>query len=203
MGMDFYSFQQVFNWVVSHSYFFIFLVMCVEGPITTAVAGFAAALGFLNPWAVLTISILGDLVPDAVYYLIGYVGRLTTIKKIEYRFGSNQPRMIQLEELLKRNFGKTIIALKFTPLVTVPGFILTGYLRLPFRKFMNLCGLITIPKAVIFLLVGYFFGQFYNINQYIHNISIGLPLLVLVSFVLYFGYVKVQKLITNKLKGDQ
>ena len=199
MGVDFANFQLVFDWVIANGYLFIFLAMCMEGPMTTTAAGLAAALGYLNPWIVLIISILGDLVPDTIYYLIGYVGRLTVIKKIGYRLGLTEARILRLEELLRKNFVKTMIILKFMPVVTVVGFMLVGYLRLSFRKFMNLCSAITIPKSIILLSLGYFFGKLYNVSQFLHNAKIFIPIAILVVLAVYIGYKKISTIIGRRI----
>lgn len=201
MNIDFSNFQLVFNWVIANGYLFIFLAMCVEGPVTTAAAGLASALGYLDPWLVLIISILGDLVPDSIYYLIGYIGRLSIIKKIGYRLGLTESRILKMEELLKKHFVKTMIVLKFTPLVTVIGFMLVGYLKISFKRFMSLCSAVTIPKSIIFLALGYFFGQLYDINKYLHDIKIFLPLAVLVAFFVYIGYKKISTTIGKKFES--
>lgn len=200
MTTDFTNFQQVFQWVISHGYPIIFLVMCAEGPITTAAAGFAAALGYFNPWAILTISILGDLVPDSVYYLVGYISRGKIIEKIAERFGLTKKRILRIEELLKKHFGKTMVALKLTPVVPTPGFMLVGYLRLSFVRFTGYSAAVTVPKSIIFLLAGYFFGQLYNINEYLHDLAILIPLAVGIVAALYFAYLQMSKLIGRKIE---
>ena len=155
------DFHQVLVWTIAHGYAFIFLAMCLEGPMITTAAGFAAALGFFNPWAILILSILGDLVPDGIYYLIGYIGRFAVIERIAHRLGLNQERIQRTENQLKKHFGKTMVALKLTPLMSVPGFMLVGYLKLSFGRFIYYCSAITFPKSIIFLIIG-------------HNADIGL-----------------------------
>ena len=200
MTIDFSNFQQVFSWIISHGYPLIFLVMCVEGPIITAAAGFAAALGYFNPWAIFVISILGDLIPDSIYYLIGYISRGKILDKIAAYFGLTKKRVSRIEELLRKHFGKTMLALKLTPIVPTPGFMLVGFLRLSFVKFTGYSAAVTIPKSAIFLMAGYFFGQMYNINQYLHNLVILIPIVVLIVVVLIVAYQKISKIITKKIE---
>mgnify|MGYP001591522550 CR=1 FL=1 len=52
--MEQFSFATVFDWVIKHGYLFIFIAMCVEGPVVTAAAAFAAALGYFS-WPVIFI----------------------------------------------------------------------------------------------------------------------------------------------------
>ena len=134
MSIDFTNFQAVFHWVIANGYWFIFLVMCVEGPMTTAAAGFASALGYFDPFIVLLLSILGDLVPDSIYYSLGYFGRGPMVEKAIHYFGLTKERVLRIENLLKEHFGKTMVVLKLTPIVPTLGFILVGYLKLSFLK---------------------------------------------------------------------
>lgn len=194
------DFHQVLTWVIAHGYAFIFLAMCLEGPMITAAAGFAAALGFFNPWAILIISILGDLVPDTIYYLIGYAGRFAIIEKIAHRLGLNKERIIRIENHLKNHFGKTMITLKLTPVVSTLGFMLVGYLKLPFVKFTKYSSSVTIPKSIIFLIIGYFFGRLYNINQYLHYAEVIFPLGIILIMLIYFGQKKISELIAKKVE---
>jgi len=194
------DFENIFNWVIAHGYFFIFLVMCAEGPFVTAAAGFAAALGYFNPWLILLLSIAGDLVPDSIYYYIGYFGRLKFIENIGHRFGVTQARIDHLEELLKRHFGKTMIVLKLTPLLSAIGFVLVGYLRRSYPKFIKYCTVVTLPKSIIFLTIGFFFGHLYNINEYLHNASILFPVAVILAVGGYIGYGKISLLIGKKIE---
>jgi membrane protein DedA with SNARE-associated domain len=196
--IDFANFSSVLTWVLGHGYVLVFLVMCAEGPITTAAAGFAAALGYFNPGVILILSILGDLVPDTIYYLMGRKGRLASIEKMMHRIGLTQERVARLETLLKKHFNKTLIVVKVTPVVGPLGYMLIGYLRLSFRQFILICSAVTIPKAIIFLVVGYYFGQLYNINQYVRDASLLIPLVVIISVSVYLAYNFVARIIAEK-----
>lgn len=194
------DFHQVLAWTIAHGYPFIFLAMCLEGPMITAAAGFAAALGFFNPWVILVLSILGDLFPDTIYYLIGYIGRLSVIEKIARRLGLDQERIRRTEDHLKEHFGKTMVALKLTPVVSTLGFMLVGYLRLSFINFTKYSSSVTVPKSIIFLVIGYFFGRFYNINQYLHYAEVIFPLGIILIMLIYFGQKKISGLIAKKVE---
>jgi len=202
MTLDFASFSSVFAWVTAHGYFLIFLAMCLEGPMTTAAAGFAAALGFFNPWIILLLSILGDLIPDAIYYYMGYFGNTAAVNKFSKLWsglGLTQQRVQKMEKLLHEHFGKTMIMLKLTPLLAAVGFMAVGSLRASFRKFIKISFLVTFPKSIIFLVIGYYFGHLYNVSEYVRYTGIFLPLLVALIFILYFGGKKISSMIVKKL----
>ncbi|MFA7208831.1 MAG: VTT domain-containing protein [Parcubacteria group bacterium] len=200
MLIDFTNFQQASDWAMGHSYFFIFLIMCAEGPITTAAAGFAAALGYFNPWAILAISVLGDLVPDSIYYLFGYLSRLTLIEKIGFRLGLTQSRIDSLEDKLKKHFGKSMVILKLTPVLPTFGFMLVGYLKLSFIAFTKFSAAVTVPKSILFLALGYFFGRLYDINQYLHYAEIFFPAVIAGGMVVFAIYKKMINAVAKKIE---
>jgi membrane protein DedA with SNARE-associated domain len=129
-------------------------------------------------WIVLVLSILGDLIPDTLYYAFGRLGRVRFFRRREQLVDFTSPRMKRLEEQLIKHFRKTMVVLKLTPVVTTIGLMLVGYLRLSFRRFLLWCAIVTVPKSIIFLLIGYFFGQAYNINTYLHDAALFLPLII-------------------------
>lgn len=197
------TFETAFSWVVAHGYFFIFLVMCAEGPVTTAAAGFASALGYFDPVIIYILSVFGDLVPDTIYYYVGYFGRATYVKRLGEKFGFGDVRIAKTEKLFQNHYGKAMIITKLAPLISAYGSILVGYLKLSYRRFITYCTEITMTKSAIFLLVGYFFGQSYRINEYLHNIAIFLPVAAVVLVLLYVGYNKLSALIAKKMESGR
>lgn len=200
--VDFGNFNTVAAWLSVHGYWIVFLIMCVEGPITTAAAGFLAASGIFNPGIILALSIMGDLVPDSLYYYIGYGSRSSFIKKIGHWLGFNDQRIEKTEAQLKAHFGKTMLALKLTPVVSTLGFVAVGYLRMSFRKFIGWCSAVTVPKSILFLLIGYFFGQLYNINQYLHYASVLFPVAVVLLAGAIFAYGKLSAMLLEKINNS-
>ena len=200
MNIDFSNFQGVFDWVIANGYIFIFLAMCIEGPVTTAAAGFASALGYFDPFIILIISILGDLVPDSIYYYIGYFGQGPVVEKAVRYFGLTKKRVLRIKELSKEHFGKTMVVLKLTPVVPTLGFILVGYLKLSFIKFTKYSALVTIPKSILFLVLGYFFGRLYNISKYLHYIEIFIPVIIIILVIIFVLYKKMSVTIAEKIE---
>ncbi len=195
---DLANFHQTFLWVIAHGYVLIFLVMCAEGPVTTAAAGFASALGYFNPWIILVLSISGDLVPDSLYYMVGYFGRFAFIEKLGLRLHLTETRVGRMEDRLEKNFGKTMVALKVTPVIPTFGFMLIGYLKLSFIRFTEYSALVTVPKSIMFLAIGYYFGRLYDINRYLHYAGIFFPVAVLVALLVYLGYKKIAAIVAKK-----
>lgn len=185
---NFASFTATFQWVLAHGYWFIFLAMLVEGPIITAAAAFAAALGYFNLFTIFLLSIAGDLVADVIYYAIGYWGRMAVVERFGHRVGLSKERLLHIEQLLHAHAWRTLLALKLTPILPTPGLMLVGATKMPLRKYTFISLMIILPKSLIFLLTGYFFGtQYDRLSKYVNNgayVIVGVILaIILVNYI--------------------
>lgn len=163
------GFQGIVQWVLQHGYALLFILMLIEGPVVTAAAAFAAALHYFNIWWILTLSIAANLIPDLVYYLIGYWGREQFINKYGHYLGLTKERIATTEKLAMKHSGKSLFAIKMVPFLATPGLILVGATKMNLKKYAFWCTAITIPTSVAYLLIGYYFGATYNtIDHYLH-----------------------------------
>lgn len=200
MTADFNSFQQAFSWIIAHGYPLMFLAMCIEGPTVTAAATFAVTFGYFNPFIVFTLSILGDVLPDAIYYAIGFRGRLTVVKRFGKYFGLTEERIERLEQTIKTHGGKTVAVLKYTPVLSTPGLMLVGAMRMKFGRFMWFVFIVTLQKTLTFMALGYFFGKAYNIGKYIKYGALLPFVIILLYFIFMFAYKKFSERIVNKIE---
>ena len=195
------SFNGILSGVIAGGYIVMFIGMLLEGPMTTAAASFAAALGYFNIWIVLVLAILGDLVADVVYYAIGYVSRTAVIEKYGHRFGLSTHRMEKMEHLLKTHPGKTLVVIKLAPLLPVPGLMMVGATHIKFRKFATTAALIILPKVILFMALGYYFGRAYeSISKYIENAQYVIVLGAVLAFAVYYGYKALTATIAQRLE---
>jgi membrane protein DedA with SNARE-associated domain len=199
--MDLTTFAGASQWIMTHGYSLMFLAMLIEGPTITAAAAFAAAVGFFNIYIVFILSIFGDVVADIIYYAIGYWGRFSVVNKFGHRFGLSTLRMGKIEDLLKQHTIKTMIAIKSTPVLAFPGLMLVGAAKMPIGRFILWCFLITLPKALFFVIIGYYFGYMYNtISRYVENGSLIILVFAVSIFVIYMIYKKVSASLAEKIE---
>jgi len=201
--VNFTNFTDVFNWVIANSYLVMFLAMLIEGPIVTMVAAFAASLGYFSLPFVFILSILGDLVADVGYYSLGYWGRMAFFSRIRRHFKLPLKMMRQLEDLSRKHSGKTLLILKLTPFLPTPGLIFIGSTKMPLRRFVSFSLLITIPKSVVFVALGYYFGYSYNsLNYYIKNEAVAMVMIVVFIVLGYFVYRRLVAKILRRMGND-
>jgi membrane protein DedA with SNARE-associated domain len=165
------DFSGLVQWVVSNGYAFLFVGMLIEGPVVTAAAAFAAALGLLDVWAVFLLSILGNLIPDVIFYALGYWGRERLIDKYGHYFGFTREKALKLEGMIERHAGKSLVAIKLIPFLATPGLIIAGASRMNLKKYVAWSIAITVPSSLLYLLVGYYSGAAYG--RLVHYLNIG------------------------------
>jgi membrane protein DedA with SNARE-associated domain len=168
------------------AYLIIFILGCIEGPTVAAIAGFAASLGYLNLWIVLALAIFGGIIPDCLLYLLGRFLRVLEVEKIAFYFGLNKNKVAWLERNIKKHSIKSVILIKFIPPLPIPGLILTGFMRLDFKKFFLTQAAINILGGVAFTLVGFYSGLFAgNILKSLRVTEFLLPVFVAIIVLIY------------------
>ena len=185
----FTSVTAIVNWVIAHGLILFFVLAFLEGPLVTAAAGAASALGYYSIYLIIIISILGDLSADAVCYLIGYFSGRRLIFRYGHWIGLTHERVEKIEKLLHRHAAKAIVIVKLSPVIPVPGLIFIGSSRVPLRKFIVTSLIITFPKSLLFALLGYYSGKTYEkITGTIANSQLMLLGIVVVVLIFYFLY---------------
>ena len=184
-----------------HGYWFVFFAMLIEGPVVTTAAAFASALGYYDIFAIFILSILGDIVGDILYFFIGRWGRINLVEKFGKRFGLKKKKVNKIEELLKNNTWATISAIKLAPGLATPGLIITGASNVSFKSYIKICLYITLPRSLIFVLLGYYAGQANaTAEKYLHHSRYTFILAVLIIIVVNWSYKKAAKIISQKIE---
>jgi len=197
------SFTSVIQWVLHNSYPIIFLGLVIEGPTIIAASSFAATLGYFNLQTIFILAILGDLVGDFIWYSLGYFTRRTVIKKYGRFFGASEARMEKIKYLLEKHPKKILFAIKLSPLMPVPGLMLAGSSKMSLKKFVPIIALIILPKTILFMCVGYFFGRFYaKISIYLNGGLYALGLTFLAIFLIQYIYKKSADLAAKKIENN-
>lgn len=197
------NFATILHWLTHHSYPVMLLGMIVEGPIITSAAAFATTLGYFNLAIIFGLAIMGDVIGDLLAYSIGYIGRITVVRKFGNRFGISEEKMEKLKHLFEKHPGKILLAIKLSPFLPVPGIITIGSTHLPFKKFILIDALIILPKTLIFVLLGYFFGHAYDrIYKYLNNGAYAFLIILVIASLVYYAYKKFTAKISKNLEKD-
>lgn len=202
--MDANTFQSSVQWIIANGYPLLFVALLIEGPAVTAAGAFAAALGYLNIYLVLLLSILGNLIPDVIYYLVGFWGHKQFAEKYASRFGLTKERIGHLEGLSHNHAGKMLTIIKIIPFLATPGLIIAGAVRIPLKKYIIWSLLITLPSSLFFLIVGYYFGAAYaTISRYLnYGGYLAFGFIVLFALI-YYGYKKVSRKFAEEIEENK
>jgi len=190
----------VLEFLKANGYFLIFLLMVVEGPIVTYVGAFLASLNVFSIYWVLILSILGNVVMDVIYYLAGRAG-----KKIFTKRDANKKIGVEKADKIKDLFhahpGKTLLAVKLTPFLSVVGLTLAGTAKVPFRKFLFYSAVVSSGYSLALTLLGFFSSvAFQSIYPYVQYAGLLIAVLVLILIIFIFLVNKAGKSIANKVE---
>ena len=168
-----------------YTYWVIFPIAIIEGPIVTILSGFLVSQGQLNFFLAFLTIILADLTGDVLYYMIGRFSRKAAKavhrNKLDNHFLEHGRKTLLIGKLAHGTGSIVLVA--------------AGVARMPFAEFMLYNLLPTLPKTLILLIVGYYFGGAYNqINSSFDRIA----LVTLVIVVTAMGFYLLPNLLGKK-----
>lgn len=159
------------------------LLMVIEGPVVTIIAAFLSSLGYFNVFAVLGLSIAGDVIGDVILYNIGYFGGQRILPKVQRFLKIADSTAEKLKQKFYENSAKIIFYVKSTTGLGYITFITAGALKMKFSKFMTFSVLGGFVWSAFLVIVGFFFGYAADkINNYIKYASV----IILAAAVIFF-----------------
>ncbi|MBI2464250.1 DedA family protein [Candidatus Peregrinibacteria bacterium] len=183
----FFSLEQIIDLLETYKYVLLFPLAVIEGPMVTVLAAFLASLGYFNTYYVYGLVVLGDIVGDALYYALGKWGGRKFINRWGKYIGIQTERMGRLEQHFAHHSRKTLIIGKLTQTGAIT-LVLAGIVKMPFLEFLIFNLIPTVPKSLLLVYIGYYFGKIYaTVNDYIAKISIVLIILgIILLWRLFF-----------------
>jgi membrane protein DedA with SNARE-associated domain len=184
----------IITWLIHYKYLLLFPIVVVEGPIVTIIGGFLVSLGYLNFFLAYLVLLFGDLVGDSLYYSIGRWGRNRFIERWGRYVGITAERLALMEAYFEKHGGKSLFFGKLTHAVGGVILVAAGMAKVPFWKFIWYNFLATLPKALILMLIGFYFGQAYaQLNRYLDYTALVTVAVVVLLIILYLVVRKIGK----------
>lgn len=181
--------DQIVALVDQYKYLILLPFTIFEGPIATVIGGFLASIGVLNFFLVFLISLLGDFLGDSMWWTIGKSSRSKFLSRLLHRIGMNKDRFTRIESHFKNNGMKTLFIGKFIYGFETVSLLAAGAARVPYWRFTFYTMLPSIPKSLLFTVIGYYFGHAYNkINDYLDNVALAVAIVVTAAAILFFTY---------------
>lgn len=180
-------FADIISLLLAYKYLILFPLVFIEGPATTIVAGFAASIGIMNIAVALVVVIIADLAADSLYYAIGRLGRENFVQKWGHFVGIDAKKAIYLEDNFSHHIGKSLWIGKTTLVIGIAFLVTAGLMRYPFKKFFTINLIATSIKSLIFILIGFYFGQTFNLlKRDLNYLMIGTTIIAIALISMLF-----------------
>jgi membrane protein DedA with SNARE-associated domain len=189
--------------ILKYRYVALFPLACLEGPILALLIGFLVHQGYFSFIPALFIMILGDFIPDSIYYLIG---RFSNKEKLIKKYKNSSPlifgHLLFLENMWQKHPLKTMFISKLAYGLSTPLLISSGIVKMPYKKFILQAFIVTIAQYGIIMTIGYSLSSSYlSATGYIKNIGIFIAIAIVIFIIIYTlmqKYVKKQIIILEK-----
>jgi membrane protein DedA with SNARE-associated domain len=194
------SLSEIFQTIIEYRYLFLFPAAMIEGPIITVIAGFFASQGIMNVYIVYFVVVAGDITEDFLYFAFGRWGLNGIIGRWGKYIGITKEKIRKLEKHFDHHGAKTIFLGKLAHGVGTAVLVSAGASKISASKFFwyNLAA--TIPKSLILLLIGFYFGSAYaKIGKYFDYLAILGLVLAAVLILAYSAIVKYSKKLEKEL----
>ncbi len=145
--------------LLTYRYWVLFPLALVEGPMLAFVCGVLVSLGFLNPIITFCILVLGDILPDTLFYFSGRFGsERPIVKRLAARIGVTEAHFADAQQLWNTHPGKTMLMSKFAYGVSSAFLFMAGLMKMPSYTFYGYSISISIAHYLVIMAVGYYFG---------------------------------------------
>lgn len=184
-----FTLTQITQYLIDYKYILLFPIAVIEGPIITVLAGFLISMSNLNFFIAYPVIVIGDLTGDCLYYAIGRFGKETFIKRWGKYIGINQERVLSMENHFNGHSGKTLLTGKLTHGLGAFFLVAAGIAKMPFGKYFWYNLLATLPKSLILLIIGYYFGfsitKINNALDFLATFFIGLAVVLFLGYLIF------------------
>ena len=189
--------------LLSTSYFYIFILMIFEGPIVTLLASALAVKGHFNPFIILLLAVLGDIVADLFLFFTGRIGKTKFLKYHNKKHHIGKRQLDKIKQTLYEHPFKAIITVKTIPPLAIPGLMLAGSTHMKIHKFLfHAITTSTINKS-IYTAIGYFAGLSVVYTLQRTDAIYGIPLVILIVLGIGVGVYNIHKIVRNKLREKE
>ncbi len=180
------------NLAINHTilvYFAIFITTIFEGPIISVFSGIILKLGFIKLIPIVVTVILGDLVGDIVWYMLGYHFGISFVHKYGKFFNLHEDHIIKVSKIFNVHKYKILLGSKLTSgLGFAPTILfLAGLSKVPFKNYFltNVIG--QLIWSSVLLSTGFFFSHWYGtLNGTFQKISlISFIVVILILLIRY------------------
>jgi membrane protein DedA with SNARE-associated domain len=158
----------------------------LPGEIALVTAAAYASAGRISIYVVVLLAAIGASVGGILGYWIGIKGGLPLVAHYGRYLGVRKSHVDRAHAFFERNGAKTILFGRFVAVLRTWAAIIAGTAAMPFKTFVTYNTISSFVWAVLFGLLGYFFGRDLPLLQkYIARVSFGVLVVVAVGVVVF------------------
>lgn len=171
-------------------YLLLVVLIALQGEVTILIAAAAASTGYLDPWAVFVTAVLGNMISDTFWFLLGYYGKIDSLLHRFKWLGVTSERLELLKKLIQRDVAKLLIIAKLTNWMVIPAIIAIGVARVPWRRWFWLVALSDLLIAVVMVPLGYYMASsLMQVQKGIGYVAVGFTIIFLLGSFFYIRHV--------------
>jgi membrane protein DedA with SNARE-associated domain len=140
------------------AYLLLALLVLVEGPAFTLLAGVAASTGQLSVPLVFLAAASGNLAGDALWYSLGRFGKIEWIAHYGRWLGVRPEQVKRLERVIRQHAVRLLISAKLTLGLIIPTLISAGLTRVEWRRWFPYLVVAECVWTGTLVTLGFFFG---------------------------------------------
>jgi|AntRauTorckE6833_2_1112554.scaffolds.fasta_scaffold24136_2 membrane protein DedA with SNARE-associated domain len=125
----------LYAFIIANGYFFLFLLLVIEGPVVTYIGGLAASLGYLSFGWLITLAILGSIILDSCFFLLGRY-QTKRVRAWAHRKENRKGALEDINKQIVKRPVRTLAYIKLMPYLSVLGFVLAGMSDIKFWRFI-------------------------------------------------------------------
>ena len=176
--------------LITYRYWIIIPLALFEGPMIAIMVGFLAAEGYFSLLPSYLLLFLWDFIRDLFYF---HAGKVANHKDFLMKYGTkinlDERHFHVMKKLWHTHTQKTMLFAKLAFGLSTVILMTAGAVRLPTARFAQSAFWISMVQYAVFLLAGFYFGQFYEILattvDYAGYIVAILVLLFIVGYIIF------------------
>ncbi|MFA6520552.1 MAG: hypothetical protein WCT44_03025 [Candidatus Paceibacterota bacterium] len=181
--------------LLKYKYLILFPLAAVEGPLIALVVGFLVYSGIFDFRIAFIVLLFGDIVPDTIYYFIGYFSDQS--KFIQKHFLNSNffaKHSMIVKRLWTEHTFKTMFFGKLAYGMAIPFLISAGIVKITYRRFIAYTLPISIFQYGLIMTIGYYMGNSYELAlKYINYAYLLMAVLVVLLIFVYISITKYAK----------
>ncbi len=170
----------------------------VPGMMIVVAGGFMAKLGILDIGDMIVIASIGAIVGDLAGYLLGKKYGVSFLDKYGKYFFFRKEQFEKVKKLIDNHTGKSLIIGRFNFLTRSFAPFIAGSTHTSFGKFLLFNVIGGIAWAIIFVMVGFIFGQSYEVASRYIGEFITVAIIASISIIYLYRFVNKRKHIFSK-----